>query len=152
LKHKVKGREKGKVKMKAAAPLSPARKRILYIEDHEDSRHMLTVLLEYGGYEVVTASTVAGGLSLAMLERFDLYILDSRFKDGTGIDLCRQIRAFHPDTPIIFYSSSAHDRDVEAGMAAGAQHYLIKPNGVYKIEQTIAGLLVKTTEAQAYAQ
>jgi DNA-binding response OmpR family regulator len=134
--------------MTATAPVSPARKRILYIEDHEDARHMLTVLLEYGGYEVVSANTVAGGSSLARLERFDLYILGSRFKDGTGIDLCRQIRAFHPDTPIIFYSGSAFECDIEAGMAAGAQHYLIKPEGFYMIEQTIAGLLGKTIEAQ----
>lgn len=138
--------------MKATALASPKRKRILYIEDHEDSRHMLTALLRIAGYEMVTANTVAEGLRLAMLERFDLYILDSRFKDGTGVDLCRKIRAFHPDTPIIFYSSAAFKQDIEAGMAAGAQHYLIKPNGVYTIEQTIAGLLVGTTEARAYVQ
>lgn len=137
--------------MKATATASafPARKRILYIDDHEDSRHMLTVLLGLAGYDVVTASTVRGGLRLAVLERFDLYVLDSRFRDGTGIDLCLQIRAFHPDTPVIFYSSAAYDLDIEAGMAAGAQHYLIKPEGVYMIEQTIAGLLVETAEAAA---
>lgn len=136
--------------MIATAPGSPARKRILYIEDHKDSRHMLTVLLEYGGYEVVSANTVAGGLSLARLERFDLYILDSRFKDGTGVDLCRQIRALYPGSPIIFYSGSAFAYDIEAGMAAGAQHYLIKPEGLYMIEQTIAGLLVETTQPHVY--
>src|SRR3954447_14096662 len=122
--------------------VSPVRKRIFYIEDHEDSRHMLTALLEYRGYEVVTAATVAEGMRLAMLEQFDLYVLDSRFRDGTGIDLCRKLRAFHPDVPIIFYSSVAFERDIEAGRAAGAQRYLIKPEGVYMIEQTIAELLV----------
>jgi len=129
--------------------VSPARKRILYLEDQEDSRYMLTVLLEFGGYEVVTASSVANGLTLSMLEQFDLYILANRFKDGTGIDLCRKLRAVHPDTPIIFYSSAAYEHDIEAGMAAGAQHYLIKPEGVYVIEQTIAGLLVGTTGSLA---
>jgi CheY-like chemotaxis protein len=138
--------------MKAIAPVLSATKRVLYIEDHEDSRYMLTVLLGIAGYEVATAKTVAGALSLAMHEQFDLYILDSRFKDGTGIGLCRQIRALHPDSPIIFYSSSAYPDDIEAGMAAGAQHYLIKPGGVYMIERTIAGLLVEATEARAYVQ
>jgi DNA-binding response OmpR family regulator len=138
--------------MIATAMSSPATERILYIEHHEDSRHMLAALLEYDGYEVVTANTLARGLRLAMLGRFDLYVLDGRFKDGTGVDLCRQLRAFHPDTPIIFYSSLAYAEDIEAGMAAGAQHYLIKPEGIYMIEQTIAGLLVKTTGARAYAQ
>jgi DNA-binding response OmpR family regulator len=134
------------------ARASPARKRILYIEDHEDSRHMLAALLGIAGYEVISAATVAEGLGLAMLERFHLYVLDSRFKDGTGVDLCRKLRALHPETPIIFYSSSAYPYDIEAGMAAGAQRYLIKPNGVYTIEQTIAGLLVGTTEAQGCVQ
>jgi DNA-binding response OmpR family regulator len=131
--------------MKTMACLSRSRKRILYIEDHEDSRQMLTMLLESKGYEMVTATTVAGGVSLAGVERFDLYILDSIFADGTGIDLCRQIRAFDPDTPIIFFSSAAYEYDIEAGKAAGAQYYLTKPTGILVIEQTIADLLASTT-------
>jgi two-component system, OmpR family, response regulator len=132
--------------------VSPKGKRILYIEDHKDSREMLVALLGIAGYEVVTAPTVADGLCLAILERFDLYVLDSRFKDGTGVDLCRQLRALHPDIPIIFYSSSGYAYDIEAGMAAGAQRFLIKPNDLYIIEQTIAGLLVRATKAQVCAQ
>jgi two-component system, OmpR family, response regulator len=138
--------------MTLTAPASSARKRILYIEDHEDSREMLVSLLGFSGYEAATATTVADGLCLAMVEQFDLYILDSRFGDGTGVDLCRKLRALHPDIPIIFYSSSAYDHDIEAGLAAGAQHYLIKPNGVYMIEQTIAGLLVGATEARGVTE
>jgi DNA-binding response OmpR family regulator len=134
------------------APVSQSKKRILYIEDHEDSRQMLSVLLGRAGYEVATASTVANGLSLAGLERFDLYILDSRFTDGTGLELCRQIRAFDPDTPILFYSSAIYRSDSEAGIAAGAQDYLIKPTGIDIIEQTIAGLLVGATGARAYVR
>jgi DNA-binding response OmpR family regulator len=127
-----------------------ATKRILYIEDHKDSREMIALMFGQAGYEVATANTVGDGLSLARLERFDLYILDSRFGDGTGVDLCRQIRAFDPDTPIIFYSSGAYRSDIEAGMAAGAQSYLIKPGGIEIIEQTVAELLAGTTQARAY--
>ena len=134
------------------APVSQSKKRILYIEDHEDSRQMLSVLLGRAGYEVATATTVANGLILAGLERFDLYILDSRFTDGTGLELCRQIRAFDPDTPILFYSSAVYRSDIEAGIAAGAQGYLIKPTGIDIIEQTIAGLIVGATGARAYVR
>ena len=111
---------------------------------------MLTVMLEHDGYEVVSAATVTDGLSLAKLERFDLFILDSRFHDGNGIDLCRKIRAFDQDTPIIFYSSAAYSSDVKAGLAAGAQYYLFKPNGILIIEQTIAELLAIPLKARAY--
>lgn len=136
--------------MTASVPLSKAKKRILYVEGHEDSREMLTVLLESDGYEVASAATVTDGLSLTRLERFDLFILDSRFRDGDGVDLCRQIRAFDPDTPIMFYSSAAYESDIKAGLDAGAQHYLIKPNGISGIEQTIAVLLASPLQSRAY--
>jgi len=136
--------------MTAKMPMFRAKKRILYIENHEDSRQMLAVMLGYAGYEVATATNVVNGLSLARLERFDLYILDSIFSDGTGVDLCRQIRAFDPDTPIIFYSSAAYESDIKAGLAAGAQSYLTKPAGIFIIEQTIAELLARPVVVRAY--
>jgi DNA-binding response OmpR family regulator len=136
--------------MTANVSISGAKKRILYIENHEDSRQMLAVMLGQAGYEVATTTSAGNGLSLARLERFDLYILDSRFSDGTGIDLCRQIRAFDPDTPIIFYSSAAYESDIKAGMAAGAQCYLIKPAGIFIIEQTVAELLARPVVVRAY--
>ncbi|HET9529795.1 MAG TPA: response regulator [Blastocatellia bacterium] len=137
--------------MKAKASTSKARRRILYVESHDDSREMLAEMLSYAGYEVATTTNVADGLGLARLEGFDLYILGSRFSDGTGIDLCRQIRGFDPGTAIIFFSSAAYASDVKAGMAAGAQHYLVKPAGIYAIEQTIAGVFAEAPEAWAYS-
>jgi DNA-binding response OmpR family regulator len=138
--------------MTAKAPVFGAKNRILYIENHEDSREMLAVMLRQAGYEVATATNVANGLSLARLERFDLYILDSRFSDGTGVNLCRQIRAFDPDTPIIFYSSAAYESDIKEGMAAGAQYYLTKPVGIFIIEETIAELLARPVVVRAYVR
>jgi DNA-binding response OmpR family regulator len=126
--------------------------RILYIEDDKDSREMLVLTLEDAGYTMSTASSVADGLSLARFERFDLYILDSRFTDGSGVDLCRQIRAFDPLTPIIFYSSSVYPADIAAGLSAGAQEYLLKPMGIYTIIQTIAELLTEAKIAPVGAQ
>jgi DNA-binding response OmpR family regulator len=135
------------------APASETRKRILYVDNHEDNREMLAILLGYAGYEVATAATAIEGMnSLTRLERFDLLILESVYPDARGVDLCRQIRALDSNTPILFFSSAAYPKDIAAGMAAGAQHYLIKPDGLAIIEQTIAGLLAGTTEACAYAQ
>jgi DNA-binding response OmpR family regulator len=119
--------------------------RILYIEDDQDSREMLAWIHEKDGYTLRTATSVAEGYSLARFERFDLMILDVTLDDGSGIDLCRQIRVFDPHTPIIFYSASAYPSDIAAGLAAGAEQYLTKPMGIYTIRQTIAELL---TEAQ----
>jgi DNA-binding response OmpR family regulator len=137
---------------KMTSPLSEAVKQILYIEQNKDCRVVLTYVLGHFGYEVTTAITVAEGLSLARRERFDAFILSGRYSDGDGVELCRQIRAFDPHTPILFYSSAAHRDDIGAGMAAGVQQYLTKPTGIDIIEQAVSRLLAGTPATQAHIQ
>lgn len=138
--------------MKTKNSISRKGRRLLYVEGDNDSREMLTLLLERAGYQVSCANSVTEGLSLARPGDFDLYILDSRLEDGTGNELCRQIRASDQLTPIIFYSSLAYPWDIKAGLAAGAQAYLVKPMGIYTIVQTIAELLDKTSAEQGNLQ
>jgi DNA-binding response OmpR family regulator len=133
----------------ARAPILEARKQILYVEDHEDSRQLLTLMLGLVGYEVATASTTAEALSLARLQWFDLYILESWLPDVSGVELCRQIHAFDAETPIMFYSSAAYDKDIAAGLAAGAQRYLVKPMDIYIIKEAVAQLLMDGAEMEA---
>lgn len=102
--------------------------RVLYIEDHDDTRELVTLVLEQRCYEVVTGSTIASGIALASAESFDLYLLDSWLPDGSGLDLCRQIREFDKTTPILFYSAAAYEIDRDQAMRCGAQAYLIKPS------------------------
>lgn len=104
------------------------RQRILCVDDNEDNSTMLTVLLGLSSYEAVAAGSVEEALSLARQERFDLYILDKRFPDGTGFALCQEIRQLHPDTPVIFYSGDAFSSDKMEGLSAGAQDYVAKPD------------------------
>jgi len=66
-----------------------SKRRILYIEDHEDTRELITLVLQQKDFEVVTGSTVANGVALAEDGQFDLYLLDSWLPDGSGLDLCR---------------------------------------------------------------
>jgi DNA-binding response OmpR family regulator len=102
-------------------------KKILVVEDDEDTCDALAHLLRLPGHQVVTAYTVAEGLSLAQARDFDLIILDNWFKVGGGIELCRQIREFDADTPILFYSAAAFDPDIHEGLCAGADAYIVKP-------------------------
>jgi DNA-binding response OmpR family regulator len=130
-------------------PVHGVRNQILYVEHHEDSRHMLTLLLGLEGHEVATAATPAEALNLAQLQWFDLYILESRLPEISGIELCRQIRALHPKTPIMFYSSLAYAADIQAGLGAGAQRYLVKPNDIHIIKEVVAELLLDSRESAA---
>jgi DNA-binding response OmpR family regulator len=103
-------------------------RRILYIEDHEDTRELVTLLLAQKSYEVITGATIESGVALAGAEDFDLYLLDSWLPDGSGLDLCQRIRQFDKTTPILFYSAAAYASDHELALQSGAQAYLVKPS------------------------
>lgn len=118
----------------------PNRHHVLYAEDNEDSCYMVSMMCKLSGIEVVTTTTVARAWQMAQSERFDLYLLDSRFPDGDGLDLCRRLREYAPHTPILIYSAYAYEADKKNGLAAGANGYLTKPylpNLTLTILQTI---------------
>ena len=102
--------------------------RVLYIEDHEDTRELVTLLLTQRSYEVVSGSTIESGIALAVAQNFDLYLLDSWLPDGSGLELCERIRQFDKTTPILFYSAAAYASDHDKALKCGAQAYLIKPS------------------------
>ncbi len=101
--------------------------RVLYAETNEDACLMVTVTLNFTNIDVVTAGTIADAWRLATAEEFNLYLLDNRFPDGCGFDLCRRLRKSAPQTPILFYSADAYETDKAKGLAAGANAYLTKP-------------------------
>lgn len=115
--------------------------RVLYIEDHEDTRELVTLVLEQRNYEVVTGSTIETGVALAGSQQFDLYLLDSWLPDGSGLDLCRQIRKFDQVTPILFYSAAAYEIDREHALRCGAQAYLIKPSHPSELCNLVTSLI-----------
>ena len=121
--------------------MRPTKRLILCVEDDDDTCSMLSALLGRVGYEVRTASGVAEGLRSAESGGFDLYIFDNWFADGTGLDLCRRIREFDGDTPILFFSGLAQESDRRSGLDAGAQGYLVKPNDLEKLVETVARLI-----------
>ena len=119
------------------------RKRILCVEDHADTSALLKTLLEQDGYEVVAASTVAEASALARGDGFDLYLIDRWLPDGEGIELCRAIRTFDLNTPIVFLTADARETTRAQALAAGAQGYLVKPGDLGQLEQIISTLTLK---------
>ena len=115
--------------------------RVLYIEDHEDTRELVTIVLEQRSYEVVTGATIKSGVALAGSQHFDLYLLDSWLPDGSGLDLCRQIREFDKVTPILFYSAAAYEIDRDQAIKSGAQAYLIKPSHPAELCNMVTALI-----------
>jgi len=107
--------------------MPPSKRRILYVEDDADTRELVSFVLRQENYDVVLAENNDKALLLARTMHFDLYMIDNWMPGGSGIDLCERLREFDPNTPILFYSGAAYDRDKRAAFAAGAQGYLTKP-------------------------
>jgi len=122
--------------------MRPTKCRILCVDDHEDTSFMLSQLLGRSNYEVVTAATMDEALRLITSEGFDLYVLDKRLPDGSGLDLCRKLNAITPGVPVIFYSGDAYQLHRQEGLSAGAQAYVPKPEInklIEAVERCLAG-------------
>ena len=113
------------------------RRRVLCAEPHEDTCSLITELLSQQGHDVVSAKTVRECVELVGRERFDLYMLDDDYIDGTSIELCKRLREMTPGTPILFFSAQAFARDRERAMSAGASAYLTKPDDIFEIVNTV---------------
>ena len=101
--------------------------RILFVEDHDDTRLMVRSLLDNQGYQVQTAATLSDGLELAQTDDFDLFLLDYQLDDGNGKELCQKIRQFDTVTPILFFSAS-HPNVQQDAVECGAQGFVLKPD------------------------
>jgi CheY-like chemotaxis protein len=102
--------------------------RILYVDDHDDSAEMMKLLLAPMNYEVVIAYSMEEAIKLARAERFDLYVLDKRLPDGSGLELCRQLNKLTPTVPCIFYTGDSYEVHRQEAVAAGADAFISKPD------------------------
>ena len=122
----------------AAEPFS-----VLLVDDHQDTRAMLALLLDEWGYRATIVSTATEGLKHLLDRSFDIIILDNWLPDLDGIELCRQIREFNRLTPVIFFSAAAMGSEDRAALAAGANAYLYKGSGLGLLREAMAEELRK---------
>jgi len=119
---------------------------ILYIEDHEDTRDLVTLVLAESNHRVTSTSNGKEALKLAREQQFDLYILDSWLADVTGIELCQRLREFDHGTPIMFFSGAAYETDKQAALENGAQCYLVKPADIKIFRDQVNALISGSSE------
>jgi DNA-binding response OmpR family regulator len=112
--------------------------RILFLDDNLDTCELIGLVLGQAGYEIVLGRSIAEGLQLTKNQSFDLILTDWYFTDGTGIELCRAIRKFDPQTPIFFYTGLTQDEHLRSIMQAGAQGFFIKPVDMETLLETIS--------------
>jgi two-component system response regulator DevR len=102
--------------------------RVFLLDDHELVREGIRSLLESDDdIEVVgEASSVAEALLRIPLALPDVAILDVRLEDGSGIDVCREVRSNEPDLVCLMLTSFADDEALYASVMAGAAGYVLK--------------------------
>ena len=104
--------------------------KILVIEDSKSTLKLLCDYIQKIGITPIPAEKSASGIDLFLIERPDLVLLDIVMPDLDGYEVARQIRQLETPgdwTPIIFLSSMNKDKDIEMGIAAGGDDYLLKP-------------------------
>ena len=102
--------------------------RVLCVDDHYDTSEMLELLLAKEDYQVDTAGTMEEACRLASKKQFDLYVLDRRLPDATGLELCQRLQELTPGVPCIFYSGDAYELHRREAIEAGAAAYVAKPD------------------------
>ena len=111
----------------AAAPEKPVKpRRILLVEDHQDSADTLSQLLSFHDYEVSVARTVKEAIDVADHGVFDLLISDIRLPDGSGLDLIRRLQSNRPIRGIAI-SGFGTEQDRRRSREAGYEAHLTKP-------------------------
>ena len=119
--------------------------KILIAEDERDIRDLIAFTLRFAGYEVVGAENGAEAVELATKENPDLILLDVRMPRLTGYDACKAIKA-NPaltDIPVVFLSAKGQESEIEIGMAAGAEEYLLKPFAPDELTERVGAILAK---------
>ena len=102
--------------------------RILLVEDNRDIAASVSEYLEMKGMVCDFAYDGLTGLNQAVLQEYDLYILDVSMPGISGLQLCRTLREDKQDTrPIIFLTARDTLQDKLAGFDSGADDYLVKP-------------------------
>jgi CheY-like chemotaxis protein len=126
----------------AAPPASPASgpacdaARILLVEDHADTRNVLSKLLATFGCVVTEAGSVKEALEISNRHRFDLLVSDIGLPDGSGIDVMRHMRQ-RQQVKGIALSGFGQDEDLRRSREAGFETHLTKPVNFQTLREVI---------------
>ncbi len=117
--------------------------RVLVVDDEPQIVRGVKVVLRHGGFEVDTAETCASALDRIALRSPDVVVLDLMLPDGSGIDVCREIRSWSR-LPIIVLSAIGDEREKVRALDAGADDYMTKPFGPDELLARLRALLRRT--------
>jgi two-component system response regulator RegX3 len=128
--------------------MAQAGRTILLIEDEESITTPLAEALERDGFRAEVAHTVADGLAKGKSLRPDLVLLDIGLPDGSGLDVCRELRS-SSSVPIIILSARGEEADRVVGLELGADDYVVKPFSAREVIARIRAVLRRSSAPAA---
>lgn len=119
--------------------------RILIAEDEPDIRKLVAFTLRFAGHEVITTSNGEEALQQASQIIPDLILMDVRMPRMTGFEACRAMKT-NPalkDIPVVFLSAKGQDSEIQSGLDAGAEEYILKPFAPDQLTERVKAILSK---------
>ena len=119
--------------------------RILIAEDEPDIRELVAFTLRFAGHEVIATSNGEEAVQQAGQVIPDIILMDVRMPRMTGYDACRVMKAdpVLKDIPVVFLSAKGQDSEIQTGLDAGAEDYLLKPFAPDQLTERVRTILAK---------
>ena len=124
------------------------RSKALVVEDNENNRYLLTVLLEHAGFAVLTANDGRSGVDLARQVTPDIILLDIQMPEMDGYEVAALLKSdpILASIPIVGVSSFAMPGDRDKAMRAGFVGYIEKPVDPERFAQSVGMFLTGARE------
>ena len=119
--------------------------KIVIAEDEPDIRELIAFTLRFAGHEVITTSNGEEAYNKAQEIIPDLIMMDVRMPKMTGYDACRAMKQIPSlkDIPVVFLSAKGQDSEIQTGLDAGAEEYLLKPFAPDQLVERVKAILAK---------
>ena len=115
--------------------------RVLLVEDHEETRTVVARALREADFSVTTATDLRTARGCLAKTGFAAAVVDWMLPDGSGTDLCREVRRRGGDPPVLMLTARGTVEDRVAGLEAGADDYLRKPFAVAELIARVRALV-----------
>ena len=123
-------------------------RRILVVDDEENIGRSLRMILEREGYQVNAVTSAEAFRSFPERSRIDLFLMDVRLPDASGIDLVRELQTSDVSAPVVMISGNATISDAVEATRAGAFDFLEKPLGRDRVILAVKNALEQNTLRQ----
>jgi two-component system, OmpR family, phosphate regulon response regulator PhoB len=127
-------------------------RRVLIVEDEPDVARLLSYTLTGAGFAVQVAASVGAAIAKAKEKRPEVIVLDLMLLDGSGVDVCKALRA-DPETAdvgILMLTALGGAEDRIGGLEAGADDYVVKPFVVREVVLRVTALATRVAELRAH--